>query len=214
MADYNVGNIEIGIKSSSLKALEGIDKTISKLQEFKKIDKELQNIFSSINKLTNGFSKLSKLNVNPLNNKITEISKSADLFVKSLSSLQQPNFSETATSLNKLTNAFRQLDKVKTFDFRQMYESFNRLTRIVDPFLQKLQASEKSLLAFSNILSQLKTSKITKINNELDKVDQNTKDIKTNIETTDINKLFNLGKIYFFINRAYTASTYTIIINS
>ena len=200
MADYNVGNIEIGIKSSSLKALEGIDKTISKLQEFKKIDKELQNIFSSINKLTNGFSKLSKLNVNPLNNKITEISKSADLFVKSLSSLQQPNFSETATSLNKLTNAFRQLDKVKTFDFRQMYESFNRLTRIVDPFLQKLQASEKSLLAFSNILSQLKTSKITKINNELDKVDQNTRDIKTNIETTDISKLFNLGKIYFFIN--------------
>ena len=49
MAQYNVGNIEIGVISNSKQALSGIDKTLAKLQEFKVIDKNLQNIFLRIN---------------------------------------------------------------------------------------------------------------------------------------------------------------------
>ena len=70
MANYNVGNIEIGVISNSAKALSSLDKTIAKLQEFKKIDATLQNIFLRINQLGNGLTKISKINVDVLNSKI------------------------------------------------------------------------------------------------------------------------------------------------
>ena len=200
MADYNVGNIEIGIKSSNLKALEGIDKTISKLQDFKKIDKELQNIFLRINQMSNGFSKLSKININPLNQKITEISKSANQFVAALSSMQQPNFAESANSLNKLANAFRQLDKFKSLNFQDIYLSFNRMTRIIEPFLTKLKDSEASLVAMSSVLNSLKVHTISKANRELDAVKNNTEKIAVKSKEIDFSKAFSIGKIYFFFN--------------
>lgn len=197
---YSVGNIEIGIKTSNLKALEGIDKTISKLQDFKKIDHELQNIFLRINQMSNGFSKLSKININPLNQKITEISKSAEQFVASLSTMQQTNFTESANSLNKLANAFRQLDKLKNIDFKDLYMSFYRINRILEPFLQKLKESEASLVAMASVLNNLKFHVISKASKELDAIRRNTNKIADKSKEVDFNKMFNIGKIYFFIN--------------
>ena len=202
MANYNVGNIEIGVISNSEKALSSLDKTIAKLQEFKKIDATLQNIFLRINQLGNGLTKISKINVDVLNSKISDVAKSSEEFVNRLSNIQQPNFQETANSLNRLANAFRQFDKLKNFDFRNMYNSFNSLNRIITPFLQKLKDSEASLVAMNGVLSNLKTRTITKASNELDKASNSSNKLSNGLSKANsiLTKGFNIGKIYFLYN--------------
>ena len=193
MANYNVGNIEIGILTNSPNTLSDIDKTISKLQEFKHIDKTIQSVFRSINQLGNGLKKIQNLDFNIINSKIDGIVSSTKTLVAELSKIDQPNFGDTAKSLNQLGNAFRQFDKLKDFDFKEMYNSFEKINQIITPFLQKLKDSETSLQSFATILKKLTPRQITKINTELN----NTKKISNGI---DLGKLFNLGKIYFFIN--------------
>ena len=87
MANYNVGNIEIGVISNSAKALSGLDKTIAKLQEFKKIDSTLQNIFLRINQLSNGLIKMSKINVDVLKSKISDVAKTTEELSNKLSNI-------------------------------------------------------------------------------------------------------------------------------
>lgn len=202
MANYNVGNIEIGVISDSSKALSSLDKVIAKLQEFKKIDSTLQNVFLRINQLGNGLTKISKINVDVLNSKISDVAKSSEEFVNRLSSIKQPTFQETAESLNRLANAFRQFDKLKNFDFRAMYNSFNSLNRIITPFLQKLKDSETSLVAMNGVLSNLKTRTITKASNELDKASNSSNKLSNGLSKVNsiLNKGLNIGKIYFFYN--------------
>lgn len=195
MANYTVGNIEIGVMTDTAKALSNIDVVIQKLQEFNKIDKDLQNVFLRINQLGNGLTKISKINIETLNSKIGEISKSTDSLVKKLSQIQQPTFTDTAQSLNKIANAFRQFDKLKNLDFSKMEESFGRINVILTPFLQKLKESETSLVAMSNVLSNLKAKTITKATDEVKKLDKHSKNAGINIK-----KLFNVGKIYFLFN--------------
>lgn len=200
MANYNVGNIEIGVISSSAKALSSLDQTIAKLKEFKKIDKNLQDIFLRINQLANGLKKLEKINIAVLNYQIEGITKSTKTLVEELSKIDQPTFSETAKSLNQLGNAFRQFDKLKDFDFRAMYNSFNSLNRIITPFLQKLKDSEASLVAMASVLNNLKTKTITKATQELAKTDKQAKKLKSTVKGIDFSKIFNIGKIYFLFN--------------
>ena len=78
MANYNVGNIEIGITGSNSNALKSIDETISKLKEFKKLDKDLKNAFGSVNNLSESFNKLEKTNLKQVSNGIKDISSSAN----------------------------------------------------------------------------------------------------------------------------------------
>ena len=99
MANYNVGNIEIGVISSSKGVLKNIDETIKKLQEFKKIDKDLQSTFSSVNKLANAFNKIAKLDISKLANQIQGISQNTQTLVSNLAGLNSTQgFQETTKS--------------------------------------------------------------------------------------------------------------------
>ncbi len=236
MANYNVGNIEIGVTSNSTKAVSSLDKVISKLKEFKSIDKNLQNIFLRVNQLSNGLKNLANIDVGKVSNKIENVAEATKKMVDGLVSIEKPNFDETATSLNKLGNAFRQFDQIKNFDFRGMYNSFNSLNRILDPFLNKLKSSEASLRDMAMILNNLKARTISKATQELEKADKSakklsnsTKDINQNLNKTGqmsniLSKVFNVGKIYFLYNYTQrfvrllastitTASDYTEILN-
>lgn len=208
MANYNVGNIEIGITGTNRNALSSIDETISKLQEFRKIDKELQKVFGSVNKLTNAFDKLSKLNTNNLSFRIEEISKATGDLNNKLSNIKQPTFVETAKAINRLTNSFRHLDKLKELDFKQMEESFANIDRILTPFLTKLQASESSLNSFATILRKLTPKQITKINKELNETDKKAQKVNKSLFSA-----FSIGKLYFFYNysKRMLASTYKML---
>ena len=200
MADYNVGNIEVGIKANSSNTISQLDQLINKLQDFKKIDKDLQNTFNSVNKLSNGFNKLSKLKINDLGSKINETSKATKELSGNLSSINKPNFSETSKALNQLTNAMRKLDSIKNLDFRNLYNSISSLNRILEPFLAKLNASKDSLQAMATILNNIRTITLAKANNNLEKINKHTNKIKENVNSTKFSNMFNLGKIYFLFN--------------
>lgn len=208
MANYNVGNIEIGITGTNRNALSSIDETISKLQEFRKIDKELQKVFVSVNKLTNAFDKLSKLNTNTLSFRIEEISKATGDLNNKLSNIKQPTFVETAKAINRLTNSFRHLDKLKELDFTQMEQSFANVDRILTPFLSKLQTSEGALRSLAIVLQKLSTKQISRINNELNKTSKVAKGAGKSLSNA-----FSIGKLYFFYNysKRMLASTYKML---
>lgn len=202
MANYNVGNIEVGVVSSTSAVASDIDKLIKTINKIERLDKAIQDSFISINKLGNGLVKLQKINLDNLTGKFDKISSATQILNDKLSSIKNPNFEDTANALNKLGNAFRQFDKLKNFDFRNMYNSFNSINRIITPFLQKLKDSEASLVAMDNILRSLKTSTITKASRELDKVNKQTKSIEKTTDKTkkNFNQILNIGKIYFFAN--------------
>lgn len=202
MSNYNVGNIEVGVISSSSVVASDIDKLIKTINKIEKLDKAIQDSFISINKLGNGLVKIQKINLSHLTTQFDKISSATQVLNEKLSNIKNPNFADTASALNKLGNAFRQFDKLKNFDFRNMYNSFNSINRIITPFLQKLKESEASLVAMDNILRSLKTSTITKASKELNKVNNQTKNIeKTSFKAKkNFNQMFSIGKIYFFMN--------------
>lgn len=202
MANYNVGNIEVGVVSSTSAVASDIDKLIKTINKIERLDKAIQDSFVSINKLGNGLVKIQKINLSHLTTQFDKISSATQILNDKLSSIKNPNFEDTANALNKLGNAFRQFDKLKNFDFRNMYNSFNSINRIITPFLQKLKESEASLVAMDNILRSLKTSTITKASRELDKVNKQTKSIEKTTDKTkkNFNQILNIGKIYFFAN--------------
>ena len=203
MANYNVGNIEIGIVSNSSEGLKGIDKTIEKLKRFKEIDKNLQNVFLRVNQLANGFKKLEKLKIDNLNVQIDRVVEATKRLANGLGDVQtNSSMLQAGTALNKVTNAFRQLNNMQNFDFKKLYQSFNQLNRIIAPFLQQLKESEGALYSFSIILHDLKTKTIEKAQKEVKKLNQELDNSSNKGKTTKttLDKAFSLGKLYVFFN--------------
>lgn len=200
MANYNVGNIEVGVISSSNSVSKDLDNLLKNINKIERLDKAVRDSFISINKLGNGLNKIQRINMTNINSQFEKISHSTKTLNEKLNGIQNPNFSETANALNKLGNAFRQFDKLKNFDFRNMYNSFNSLNRMLTPFLQKLKASEQSLVAFSNVLNNLKAKTITKATNEVNKLSKETSKVVAQGNKINFKKWFNIGKIYFLLN--------------
>lgn len=204
MANYNVGNIEIGVITSSKNVVSNLDVIINKLKDFKKIDKGLQDTFLRVNQLANGISKMSKVDLSPLTNNLKNVSTLLNNLNTRMNNGVMPNetYEQTAVSLNKLANAFRKFDNIKNFDFRAMYSSFSTMGRILDPFLEKLKKSEETLKALASVLNSLKARTITKATNEVSRLNRETKKVKENTLgiKNNFNKLFDVGKIYFLFN--------------
>lgn len=191
MANYNVGNIEIGIMTSNKNVGDNITALVNQLNKLNSLNKSVQDTFITINKLGNGLQKIQKLNFDFLKKQFDGIAISTKTLNEKLNSIENPKFGETATQLNRLGNAFRQFDKLKDFDFRKMYNSFNSLNRILDPFLKKLKESETSLVAMNGVLGSLKAKAITSATKEMSKLETQTKKVET--KSKGINK--NLSRV-------------------
>lgn len=199
---YNVGRIGMSIETINDNSASNIEKVIRKLNTLNKLDKNVLETFNSINRLGSGLYKVQKINLSPLESQLESISEQTKKLNLNLSNIEQPKYTETATSLNKLANALKTMNNLKNLDFRGIYNSFSTINIILDPFLQKLKNSEDSLKAMASILNNLKTHTITKANKELDKVSKTTKNIGDNAEKSSFSfsKIFNIGKIYFLVN--------------
>lgn len=201
MANYNVGNIEIGIVSNSSEGLKGIDKTIEKLKKFKEIDKNLQQVFLRVNQLANAFVKIKDIKLGDFRGQLQGITEATKNMVNGLNSLKvDSTFLDMTTSLNKVTNAFRQLNNMKDFDFKKMYESFSQLNRIIAPFLKQIKESEGALYSFSIILHDLKTKTIQNATKEFKTLNKTLDDTDKKTQKTSFDKMFSLGKLYVFFN--------------
>lgn len=143
MANYNVGNIEIGVilKDSTVSTkLNNITSALQKLQNVKLDDDKLQAVFKSLD---------------------------------GLSKIDMKNFSNIANSLRQFSNSIKTLEKVNNLDMRGLYKNFSSLNRLIQPFLNSIKEVELALQSFSNILTRLSsTTDLAKIFTGLGKLNK------------------------------------------
>ena len=208
--DYDVGNILINIETKANTITQTLDNTINRL--------------SSLKKVVNGVSKLNMDNVHKNLNSISKLNFDNILTTfKTLENFDTKSVSSFVRQIKNISNI--NLDKL---DFLKLNYQFNQLTRIIDPFIQKIISAEPSLRAFSNAIdlgrvnAQLSVAearikainqsakkkevldnlKIEKANAQLQITKKRLANINKNSDKTRINfnKIFNIGKIYFFVN--------------
>ena len=88
MANYNVGNIEVGVISSTSAVASDIDKLIKTINKIERLDKAIQDSFVSINKLGNGLVKIQKINLSQLTTQFNKISSSTQVLNEKLSNIK------------------------------------------------------------------------------------------------------------------------------
>lgn len=225
---YETGSIGITVETLSDQAISRLNSIISILN---RIDVSLQKPISSLNRF-------SRIKVDKLRDNLENIS---NLDFSSLKEAFRPIESidsKKLSSVNRQLNNFARLN-FDNIDFRRMYEQVSTLTRIIDPFITKIQKAEPSLRAFVNALDLGKVNaqmmvaeaRVSSINSKtqsrkvLDDIKiekanlglQNTKkrldEINSRADKTQIsfNKIFNIGKLYFWLN--YTKRISNVLTN-
>lgn len=197
MPNYNVGNIEIGILSNSDKALKTLDLVIAKIQGMDNATKSAIKSFDSVNRLANGLVKLNKIDFGITNKQFDETVSSLSSVITRLNQIQAPTkeFEKTASALNKIANTFRQFNNMDNFDFDKLKQNVEQLSNALDPLLFKLNESKDTIMAFSNILSKLKTANVSRVSKVTERIKNDSGKASSNF-----NKMFTIGKIYFFLN--------------
>ena len=208
--NYDVGNILINIETKANNITQTLDNTINRL--------------SSLKKVVGGFSKINMDNVHKNLNSISKLNfDNVKNAFKPLETLNTRHISSFVRQIKNISNI--NLDNV---DFQKLQTQFNSMAQSIDPFIQKIQKTEPSLRAFSNAIdlgrvnAQLSVAearikainenaqkkevlnnlKIEKANDQLQITKKRLADINEKSNKTRINfdKIFNIGKIYFFVN--------------
>lgn len=211
----------------ALDNLEVGDVLINVESKINSIDKRLDEAIKQLKSFKSVVHSISKLNLDNFRNNLEAISK-VDL--TGLGKAFEPiNNIDT----KKISSFNRQMKNIANLnfdnvDFRKLYTQINTLTRIIDPFIQKIQKAEPSLKAFSNAIdlgrvnSQLMVAeakvsainqkakskkvlddiKIQKANLGLEKTKKRIDEInnKSNKTNKTFNSIFNIGKLYFWLN--------------
>ena len=175
----NSQTLELQIKSVSSNACKDVDKLIRSLTGIEnKVDSisnklgqtnQISNFINEMNKATLSAKRLSKIDMNQFKSQLNSL---YDTITKFSSSLTGVN----TNSLENLNKTFRgipnSINKINELDMRKTYNSFNSLTRILDPFLKKLQQSEVSLSNFVQISKSIDNvkQKTDKATNSADKL--------------------------------------------
>ena len=187
----NSQTLELQIKSASSNACKDVDKLIRSLTGIEnKVDSisnklgqtnQISNFINEMNKATLSAKRLSKTDMNQFKNQLNSLYDTIAKFSSSLTSVN-------TSSLESLNKAFRgipsSINKINGLDMRKTYNSFNSLTRIIDPFLTKLQQSEVSLTNFVQLSKSLETSakSVEKIEKSMDKVKNKTDKTKSSVD--------------------------------
>ena len=161
----NEQTLELEIKSASSGACKEVDRLIKSLTGIEnKVDSisnklgqtnQISNFIDEMNKATLSAKRLSKTDMTQFENQLNSLYNTINKFSSSLVGVN-------TSSLNDLNKTFRgipsSINKINELDMRKTYNSFNSLTRIIEPFLKKLKESEKSLANFVHISQSLETS--------------------------------------------------------
>lgn len=121
--------------------LTGIDKSATK---------SIDHVITKLNQFHSALSVFSKQGLSGL----TNIADSMASFSKVTNELSFKSFNSFVNKLNKI-------------DFKKASEGFEKLTKALNPFLKKLQASETSLFALNSILQKSSGKKLANMLNNL-----------------------------------------------
>ena len=132
--DYDVGHILVKLETQAQNISGTLDTTIKKLSELKRVVNGISNL--NTDKVQKNLEAISKINFDNIVNGL-----------KPLENLDTKSISSFVRQMKNITNI--NFDNV---DFQKLYGQFNAMTRIIDPFIQKIISAEPSLRAFSNAI--------------------------------------------------------------
>lgn len=214
---YETGGISLAIETVSEKTIAKLDKLIEILG---KIDVSLQKPISSLNRFA-------RIKVDNLTQNLDKISK---IDFSSLAMAFKPIESIDSKKISSVNRQINNLSKINfnNMNFKNLYQQISTLTRIIDPFLQKIQKAEPSLREFVNALDLGKVNaqlmvaearvnainskaqkrevldniKIEKANLQLDKTKKKIDEINAKAKNTKSKfaQIFSIGRIYFWLN--------------
>lgn len=208
--NYEVGNILINLETKA-----------------NKIDKTLSGVVTGLKALKRSISGISNVNLDKVQENLKVISSlNFEGLEKAFKPLENINM-QALSSFNRQMKNISNLN-LDNIDFRKLHSQFDSLTRIIDPFIQKIVQAEPSLKAFSNAIdlgrvnAQLSVAeaKVNAINSKsnsqtiLDDLKIKKANVQLQISEKRLDKLnqtgkktknvfdkaFNWGKIYWFIN--------------
>ena len=209
MADYELGGVLINLEVGAKKSLETLDKVSKSLDVFRVSLDKISKV--DISQAQQGLEKLSKLDFSG----VTKALETLDIgLVK--------NFKSFNTQMTKLTKI--NFDNV---DFNKLQSQMFRMDKIFKPFIKRIQDAEPSLRAFTRALDLgdvnaklmvaearvksinqnsynkgiLDELKIKKANAQLKIAENRVQKIEDKAkQAKNFKQLFNLGKLYFWIN--------------
>lgn len=208
--NYSLGNLGVSLTTDSKSTISGLD-----------------GVTKSLRSIQTQLSKLSKINITSVQNNLDSITKLDFSNLKNaftpLENLNSKNVTSAINSLKKLSTL--NFDNV---NFRKLHSDFSTITRIIDPFIAKIQKAEPALKAFVNALDLAKVNaqmsvtearvqsinasaqrkevldniKIQKANLGLEKMKKNVEKVNSSADKTRnaFRTLFNFGKLYALLN--------------
>ena len=210
MADYQVGNILVELETKSANTINALNVTIK-----------------TLNKVNKCLTDLSKINIRNVSSKLE---KMATLDFSNIVNAFEPLNEIDTSKINGVSRALNTLSKLNfdKIDFPHLYKQINQLTRIIEPFIARIEQAEPSLRAFVNALdlgkvnaqlmvAEAKVSaintkaqskavldniKIQKGNTQLEITKKRLDNInqKASVTKNIFRNLLNLGKLYFIVN--------------
>ena len=197
----NEQTLELQIQAKAIDASNSINKIISSLTGLESKVDSVKNEIGKTNQISNFVNEMNKATLSAKRLSKTDLStfkSQLDSLYNTISSFSSSLTSTNTTSLENISKIFRSIptsiNKINEIDMRKTYGSFNSLTRIIDPFLKKLQQSEVSLSNFVQISKSLETS--AKSVKTIEKSMDNVKN-KTDKTTNSADKLGKTLKTIF-----------------
>lgn len=197
----NEQTLELQIKSASAEACKNVDRLVKSLTEIEqKVDgisnklgqtNQISNFINEMNKATLSAKRLSKTDMSQFKSQLESLYSTIKSFSDSITGVNN-------SSLENLNKVFRgipnSINKINQLDMKKTYGSFNSLTRIIDPFLTKLQQSEVSLSKFVQLSKSLETSA-----KSVKAIEKSMTDVKNKTDKTNnsVSKLGNTLKNVF-----------------
>lgn len=157
--------LELQMVATAQKASDGINKIIGTLTSLEgkvgnisnKIGEthNISKFVDEMNKATLSAKRLCKVDLREFESKLYSLYDTVGIFSDSMKKIDSFGIDSVTKSLRSLPNS---INKINELDMRKTYGSFNSLTRVIDPFLQKIQQSEVALENFVQLSKSLETS--------------------------------------------------------
>lgn len=198
-----LSNISLSTFNKQLDML--LEKEHSIYSKFKEIDlsdkikwgkgNEKLSFIEDINKATLSAKRLESIDLNLFQGQLSGLISTLKVASNYLKNIDGNGISKVLSSIPRSINSLNKIDMRKT------YGTFSALTRIIEPFLNKLQQSEKALLGFVSISKSLVagTNSINKISYAYENL--NAKLDKSNKSTSLFMRLMNFGSLVYYARR-------------
>lgn len=158
---------------------------------------KLSSFINDLNRATLSAKRLDKINLDTFESQLEKIMTIVQTMASKFEIMPSNGLSKL---LSSIPNSIKKLNEL---DMRKTYGTFNSLTRIIEPFLNKLKESEEALKSFVSISKSLEVG-----SKSVDKISSSYKNLNNYIsKSTSLSekffKSFNLHQIYYYARKIF-----------